>query len=361
MRKNEFLTENKYALNEFIKLSRCAGSRPDYVQGGGGNTSVKLNGELMAIKASGFCLSDLSESNAYAVLDYIAVREFFKTSRPVDFGNIESAGAQKVKDAIYHIEGLPELRPSVEAGFHSLLDTFVLHSHSVYANLAACSKNIYEIMNTAFSSAGYTWGIVPYVNPGARLTYSVQDELARVEAKSGKTPAVLLMQNHGIIVHHSNYLKCEEIHSDANERVAKIFGKKGNSFPRVSIKEAGGGLFVSDTPFLADQLLSGNYSENYLLREPLYPDQLVFLNGTFSFDGEPESGKCTLNPNNGLVTYNMTYKQALVVEETLAAVTFIISTIKNAGHELSVMGKEAKEFIANWESEQFRKSLVTKA
>ena len=40
-------------MEAFIKLSNIGGSRADYVQGGGGNTSVKFKNGEMAIKASG--------------------------------------------------------------------------------------------------------------------------------------------------------------------------------------------------------------------------------------------------------------------------------------------------------------------
>ena len=46
--------------------------------------------------------------------------------------------------------------------------------------------------------------------------------------------------------------------------------------------------------------------------------------------------------------------------ETLTAVVFVINHIKAAGHPLSTMGEAAKNFIANWESEKYRKSLAGK-
>jgi len=53
-------------LDEFARMSQLIGARPDYVQGGGGNTSVKLDGGLMAIKASGFRLSQVTDSDGFA-------------------------------------------------------------------------------------------------------------------------------------------------------------------------------------------------------------------------------------------------------------------------------------------------------
>ncbi len=225
-----FFENNKASLNAFTKMSLCAGARADYVQGGGGNTSVKVKGGMMAIKASGYCLSDIRPDAAYAVLEYEPLREFYYSNEPERFDDVEKAGAAKAKDATQTIEGLAPLRPSVEAGFHSLLDTYVLHSHSVYANLAACCDDCEAIAAGALAGTHYTWGVVPYVNPGARLTFAVRDELRRLEA-CGKRPAVLFMRNHGLIVHNEDAESALSIHKDVNDRIAAFFGMDGGAFP----------------------------------------------------------------------------------------------------------------------------------
>ena len=74
---NTFIEDHQSDLSAFADLSNRIGARPDYVQGGGGNTSVKLDGGLMAVKASGFRLSDVRPDRAYAVLDGAALRRFY--------------------------------------------------------------------------------------------------------------------------------------------------------------------------------------------------------------------------------------------------------------------------------------------
>ena len=53
-------------------------------------------------------------------------------------------------------------------------------------------------------------------------------------------------------------------------------------------------------------------------------------------------------------------RKAKTLTETLIAVLFIMEHIKAAGYEVSTMGEAAKNFIANWESEKYRKSLAGK-
>lgn len=356
-----FFQDHAQLLAEFARMSRTAGARADYVQGGGGNTSVKLPGGLMAIKASGFCLKDITPDHAYAVLDLTALREFYYGSEPSDFADVEQAGSERAKAAVREIEGLPVLRPSVEAGFHSLLRTFVLHTHSVYANLACCSGNCRDIAAKAFQGADYSWGMVPYTDPGANLTFAIRDEMRRVEAETGRAPSVILMQNHGIIAHADDADACLDIHADANERLARFFGITGDSFPAVTVRETEPGLYEADTPYLAEVFRSGRYTEQMLLEEPLYPDQMVFLVGTFSMDRDTvESGQCVADSKTGAVRMRMDAGKAQVMAETLTAVLFVMEHIRAAGQPLSTMGEAAKRFIANWESEKYRKSLAGK-
>ena len=356
-----FFKQNEKLLNEFSRISKIAGARADYVQGGGGNTSVKLEDGLMAIKASGFCLSDIEPNNAYAVLDGAGLRDFYLSSEPEQFENVETAGSTKAKESIKTIEGLAQLRPSVEAGFHSILKKFVVHTHSVYANLAACATNCEDICKAAFEGAEYSWGMVPYVDPGANLTFAIRNELARVEKETGKAPSIIIMQNHGIIAHDDDPDVCLKLHADANERIAKQFDISADSFPAINIKQTEEGVFEADTPYLTNAIISGRYTEKFLLEQPLYPDQMVFLIGTFAMDKDTvEDGQCVANSKTGSVVMRMDGKKAQVLVETLTAVVFVISHIEAKGYPLSTMGEAAKNFIANWESEKYRKSLAGK-
>lgn len=363
MDRTAFLVQHGPALEAFATMSRAVGARPDYVQGGGGNTSVKPGDGLMAIKASGFRLADIAPDAAYAVLDGAAVRSFYESHEESDFEDVEKAGSEAAKAATLAIEGLPALRPSVEAGFHSLLDRYVVHSHSVYANLVGCVEGAPALLAEALRDAPYAFGFVPYVDPGARLTFRIRDELARVAAATGRRPAVLLLQNHGPIVHHDDPDTCLAIHADLNRRLAATFGLHDGAFPAVGLSPVPGsdGVLRGDTPYLRDALRSGRYDRRFFLEQPLYPDQMVFLVGTFDVGpGDPDEGTCRADLSAGTVRYRMPAATARVVEETLTAVVFIAEHARAAGRTLSTMGEAARRFIANWESEKYRKSLAQK-
>jgi len=354
-----FFDENEKLLAEYARVSRTVGARADYVQGGGGNTSVKLPGGLMAIKASGFCLKDIRPDGAYAVLDYEALRRFYFGSEPADLPDVEKAGSEQTRAALKTVEGLKPLRPSVEAGFHSLLRTFVVHTHSVYANLAACSDACREIAAKAFAGADYTWGWVPYTDPGANLSFAIRDELRRVETETGRVPSVILMQNHGVIVHDDDPDRCLYLQADANRRLAAQFGLMSNAFPAVRVKELAGGIWAADCAYLRESLRNCVYPYRSFLKQPIYPDQLVFLVGTFFLDKDGvEAGECVASTKTGEVLMRMSEGKAQTMAETLTAVFFVREHIMAAGRECVTLGESAKSFIANWESEKYRKTLA---
>ncbi|MEN6562899.1 MAG: class II aldolase/adducin family protein [Christensenella sp.] len=345
---SEFLSKYNVFLNDYVRLSQSAGARMDYVQGGGGNTSVKLDDTYMAVKASGFCLSDVKPDQAYAVMDYSALRAFYRGHEAGEFDNVEQAGSALAKASTIAIEGLPALRPSVEAGFHSLLGKFVIHSHSVYANLACCAVEMKRILTEALAGADYSWGMVPYIDPGARLSFAIRDELARVKEETGRQPSVIFMQNHGLIVHEETADACVTLHDEVNKRLCDYFSVAPDSFLQLDLER-----------YIADRLCARKYESTFFIDTPLYPDQMVFLIGTLAFGaGTPDAGKILLDLSNGKIQSAAGEAQTRVVTETLAAVLFIEEQIERKGYVVSTMGEQAKRFIANWESEKYRKSLL---
>ena len=339
---------NAEQMNDFIRLSQVTGARRDYVQGGGGNTSVKPDEKFMAVKASGFCLGDVMPDQAYAVMDYAALRAFYRGHEAADFADAEQAGSEQAKANTIAVEGLPSLRPSVEAGFHSLLGKFVIHSHSVYTNFACCAVEMHQILKEVLAGADFSWGVVPYIDPGARLSFAIRDELDRVERASGKVPTVLFLQNHGLIVHDETAGHCLALHSAVNACFAAFFDVAADSFFTMDLEE-----------YIAARLRERTYEGSFFIEKPLYPDQMVFFIGTLGFgNSDVQTGEVLLCLSSGKIHSAAGVAQTRVVKETLAAILFIQEQIEKKGYTLSTMGEKAKQFIANWESEKYRKSFL---
>ena len=203
-------------LGELARISQAVGGRIDYVQGGGGNASVKLPGGLMAIKASGYRMSQITESDGFAIVETETLRD------------------------VTAAQGYRPLRPSVEVSFHALLRTYVIHTHPVYANLLLCSAEGPERLVSLMKDIRYI--VVPYINPGAELAKAIRQRLAP------DTQAVFMM-NHGLITTADDPDECLRLHEEVNGRAASAYGVTPADFDA----------------FAAD------------MAKTLYPDQQVYM------------------------------------------------------------------------------------
>ena len=374
-------------LGNFVRMSKAAGSRSDYVQGGGGNTSCKVDDRLMAIKASGYRLDQIAADQAYAVLDYRALRQFYGSTDPAGLDDIEGAGSARAKEATRTLEGLPVLRPSVEAGFHSLLDTYVLHTHAVYANLATCSAEGRAVAAAALMDLSVGHVFVPYINPGAQLTFAVLQGIKEKKKETGESPRLLFMQNHGLIVTGPDADECLALHDQVNERLAAAYGVSAADWPAIAVKavsdideaaEQNGQtdqLWQSDTAWLRARLTEQGWNLDDLTKNALFPDQLVYLGGKVAVaergslaealreeaaGGRILPGTCTLFRQTGEVLYRCGRNEAQTIEETLCAVLFVTGTIRKAGRTVVTMSEAGRQFISNWESEHYRSQITAR-
>ena len=352
----------KYAqeLAALERMSAAAGARCDYVQGGGGNTSVKLDG-LMAIKASGYRLSQVTSRGGYAVLYLGALDAFFGRTDPGALGDVEAAGTAAVKGAAVAVEGLDALRPSVEAGFHSLLGKYVLHTHCVWANLAACASGGRAQIEQALAGSGLDWCYVRYVNPGAALTFEIKAALDGYEAAHGRRPGLIFMQNHGLIATADDADETTRLHEAASALLAAHFGLRMEDYPARPLRQLGAERFESDCPYLRKQLATGAYGARELLDDALYPDQMVFFRGSVALRAGDEApqGPCSVYPD-GRVEYLCPRPTAEAIEQTLTAVVFIRRTLAERGLAVVPLGAASQSFIAGWEAEAARRKLMSK-
>ncbi len=337
------------AIKDLIEISQYAGGRVDYTQGGGGNTSVK-DGNVMYIKASGFKLVDISENTAYVPMDLKMIREFLCGVDLSDGKDHEAENKKVTAEATLQTEGLQPLRPSVEVGFHSVLKKYVIHTHSVYANLLTCSLNGKDIAAEIFKGADFGYIFMPYIDPGFTLSVKMKDAIEEYEAKNGKFPEVIFMQNHGLVVTADELERVKKINEEVNGKIVAYFGLK-DAYRSVSLKCVGENKFESQTPTVVDFVKGSPLTKAMLDEYPLYPDQLVYLNNVLAF--APEK----MQAQNGTVVYNTNAKEAQTLEETLFAYLFVINTLKAKGLGISTMSEKDVDFINNWEAEKYRRSL----
>lgn len=283
-------------LKDFVAISKYAGDIPAYVQGGGGNTSVKLDDKRMAIKASGYLLSDMTTDSGYSVVNYSAIREYLK-SPDTD----EDIFTTKIQSFIVETNN----RPSIETGFHALLSKYVIHTHSVFANLLSCSTEGKNIALKLFPNA--MW--VEYANPGRELTTAVTKAIQ----KHDKQPEIVFLQNHGVIVSANNANVAQNTHESLNAIIKEHLNVS---------KEFNPTDVATDIEYLQEHVL--------------FPDQVVY----------------TLAGEEILSTK--------AAKETLAAYKYIWETIEAKGLIPSFIPETKRDELSNMEAEKFRQKVIKK-
>ena len=338
------------AIKDLIEISSYAGSRADYTQGGGGNTSVKNDDNgIMLIKASGYRLKDITENNAFVAVDKMKIEGYYASVDLSVKKDYEKESADVAKSSVIELDGVSTLRPSVEVGFHAILKKYVIHTHSVYANILTCSVEGEEIAEKIFADKDFGFIFLPYINPGFELTLAMKKSIENYVKANGLYPEVIFMKNHGLVVNCDDIERVKELNEEVNETIRNYFGLK-DDFTAVKLKKSGE-EFVSETPIVCAFINENGLDKAFLDEYPLYPDQLVYLNNILQFSPEK------LTVKNGTAVYNTDEKQATTLEETLAAYLFVITSVKKAGLTISKMNEQEVYFINHWEAEKYRRSV----
>jgi ribulose-5-phosphate 4-epimerase/fuculose-1-phosphate aldolase len=250
------------------RAARGAGSRPDYTQGGGGNVSVKTGPERMLIKASGARLKDVTPAGGYALVNYGNIRRRVAAGPggEAEFSDFIRAQALPVK-------GVKPAKPSVETGFHALLNTVVIHTHSVYANILNMSLEGAALGRSLFPSAEF----VPYRAPGPQLCTAV-NERARASG-----PQTFFLANHGLAVAHAGVDGALELNERVNDTI-----RRGLTLPPYPAAAASSGLSAHNAARLA------HYGKEFMLKNVLSPDQALYCSP------EALDGRCGADENEVL-------------------------------------------------------------
>lgn len=193
-------------IKELVELCQYSGEgkHPFFVQGGGGNCSVKSDG-TMAIKASGYFLEDVNEKNGYVVVDL------------------------KTKQILENTH----LRPSLEVNIHYLLGSHVIHTHPLLLGPLICSKEGQEEFKKLFPEENFIW--ISYAAPGNNLFKRIEEIL---KGKSLSGNVVLFLENHGLFVSTQNKKECINLHESIINKLSTFFNYSSYS-PQKDIKASG--------------------------------------------------------------------------------------------------------------------------
>ena len=167
---------------------------------GEGNTSVRIDEDTLAVKASGSNLASLTSADVtHCAFD-----------RLLPLLDRSSATDVEVDQALLAARLDPAAKkPSIEALFHAYLLTLpgvrcVGHVHAIAVNQILCSPRAREFAERRacpdeIVMCGVESVFVPYAEPGLGLSQAIRREVVTFVKRTGRDPKIILLQNHGII------------------------------------------------------------------------------------------------------------------------------------------------------------------
>ncbi len=170
---------NKARAAELSYISKRSGQTEELVQAGGGNTSVKLDGELMLIKSSGFQLTEVTADSGYSTVNYrLIARELADVP--------DDAAEQDILSRSLVSGG----KPSIETFLHSVTKKYTIHTHPLGVNILTALSDGMEELKRLFPKAAF----VGYATPGIKLAKLYYAETGQ------SCPDIVFLKNHGLIV-----------------------------------------------------------------------------------------------------------------------------------------------------------------
>jgi len=380
------------ALRHLMRVSKSVGRDPSLVQGGGGNTSVKtVDGRHMYIKASGTALKDITEQRGWCRLRVDSVLAILEDESLVELDSAERE-SEIVRRLAICCEGNAEAesRPSVESHLHALLGRCVVHLHPIVVGAYVCARNGQRELQRLFKhdSPPPLW--VPYVDPGYKLAKRVKRLIAIYERRWGRSPSVLFLENHGLLVAAATPEKVLEhvrrtiAVCSSNLGHARVRRRKApprNEVVRLKLAIRRGifqatGRYVAVAHFSDDCLaafLARRDAQALISLPALLPDELVYANGPPLWlepgDAESVNGKLKrqmergkmpavsfLVPGVGLFAAGSEKSIPTITEVAAAALLVRAATVDLGGPE--PLTRRQRDFIIHWEAENFRREIA---
>lgn len=176
-------------MNGFIQISKYAGMRNDLAQAGGGNTSVKIDDQVMLVKSSGCQLADMSTESGYMKVNYRLIVDYLEQHKAAGVLT-EEEGKRLLVQA-----QMEDGHASIETFLHAVTNKYTLHSHPTLVNILAARKDGMEELQELFPEAVF----VPYKKPGAALAQACYEACRKRDPNQGGQE-VIFLENHGLVV-----------------------------------------------------------------------------------------------------------------------------------------------------------------
>lgn len=319
-------------------VSAKLGRDPALVQGGGGNTSIKLNG-VLTVKASGHWLADAEQRDVFTRLDLHKAR------------SIARAGGEDFSSALLDEDGQ---KPSIETAMHALMpQAAVVHAHPVALVAATLHRDARSRVADCLSDTPHAF--IDYVQPGKALAEAV------VSALDEHPVDALVLANHGLIVGGPDIATA----AFQLRVLAGRFDTVGRDrITRPALPDISG--YTPIVSFDAKRILERPDASEALCAGSFAPDQTVYLGGpavrTKSAADAPSAIAGFLRERGvtpGLILLERTaiYRRSDLSGGARAVADFVLAVAARAPSEATTLRLEDDRALLGWDAEQHRQSV----
>ena len=313
-------------IQKTIELHNHFGKNDNYVQGAGGNISIK-DGDIIHIKKSGLSFRSMKDKNDIISLN-ISKEEiiqevlFIKNKK-----NLENRYNELINQ-----KNTNEERPSIELSFHIFGDKYTLHLHPTLINIFTCTEQGQKIIKK-ICKENDNMSYVDYYKPGIILTDAILQERSTLNE-------ITFLFNHGIIVTGPSEDSIKDRYRSVEEMLKKeiIYEEYQHKGPLLDTS-LGKYDFVINNDFINNLTIDNNE----LLH--LYPDSAIY-NTIFVYD----RSKWLINAAN---KKDATFKAELFINKMK-----IIHFAKLNGFTLCYLDQDSVDELVNWDAEKYRQDLL---
>jgi HAD superfamily hydrolase (TIGR01549 family) len=346
-------------INDLVNLCNIYGERFDLTQAGGGNISIKFkfNEQIITIiKASGYCLSDVSNNNGYTIINNEKIKKYVIDLKIEENKNItENKTKEFIKTQILFN---CQLRPSIETPMHSLFYKYTVHLHPIQCNVILTKKNGKEILNKLFPKSL----VIDYFTPGIELSKNIQLKYSNEK--------IIFLLNHGLIVTSDSKDEIKNLIKSTINIVEEYISNNMNlklDFEKYKVVNIISSVFQSVfkskfvTYLAEDEIIKNNLSKKEILNNVSIPDKLVYCGEKIINLDEISNLKKILEENNYIPVIIIYNKNLYIISKSLRKCKDILDVLKShliySSNNDNLLDVNEINYLLNWEAEKYRQKI----
>lgn len=357
----------EHHIEDLVRMARFAGARPDLIQAGGGNASVKQENGLMLIKASGCCMGEVNPEQGYTEVRHDMVRAIISAESRKPHRSAKQDMERAAATALAQAADAGAPRPSIEMFMHAILGKYVLHTHPLTVVASVCRDGWQDVLAPEFPDALF----VNYFTPGMELAVALFKEMGKRGTGPDQQRLVVFLENHGLVVSARDCEEAIEATNSVSAALAPFSGIDISGFTtaaeisaHMGADSAGLSCFEARDAFLAQTAVS---HPELLFAPPFCPDSVVY-NGPAPMKihdlADPAPLKSFIG-KYGEIPRVIVYRgriffaasHARAARDMEEVLKFHVLVLAAGGGPVNPLPESEIRYLRGWEAEQYRTNI----